>query len=47
MRQYLGKPIRDRVLLTDVWVCDEGRWQVVRRHSSPLAARSAVRLEPA
>jgi ketosteroid isomerase-like protein len=33
---YLGRPIEDCVLLTDVWVCDEGRWQVVRRHSSPV-----------
>ena len=33
---YRGKPIQDCVLLTDVWVCDEGHWQVVRRHSSPV-----------
>ena len=33
---YRGKPVEDCVLLTDVWVCDEGRWQVVRRHSSPM-----------
>ena len=33
---YLGRPIEDCVLLTDVWVCDEERWQVVRRHSSPI-----------
>jgi hypothetical protein len=33
---YLGRPIEDCVLLTDVWVCDDGRWQVVRRHSSPI-----------
>jgi ketosteroid isomerase-like protein len=36
--KYLGKPIRDCVLLTDVWICEDGRWQVVRRHSSPLPA---------
>lgn len=35
---YLGRPIEDRVLLTDVWVCEDGRWQVVRRHSSPVPA---------
>ncbi|MFP5330032.1 MAG: nuclear transport factor 2 family protein [Alphaproteobacteria bacterium] len=35
---YLGRPVEDRVLLTDVWVCDDGRWQVVRRHSSPMPA---------
>lgn len=33
---YRGKPIRDCVLLTDVWICDDGQWRVVRRHSSPL-----------
>ena len=33
--KYLGRVIEDCVLLTDVWVFDEGRWQVVRRHSSP------------
>jgi len=33
---YLGRPIDDCVLLTDVWVCEDGRWQVVRRHSSPV-----------
>lgn len=35
---YLGRPIEDCVLLTDVWVHDDGRWQVVRRHSSPVPA---------
>lgn len=33
---YLGRPIEDCVLLTDVWVCEDERWQVVRRHSSPM-----------
>jgi ketosteroid isomerase-like protein len=33
---YLGRPIEDCVLLTDVWVLQDGRWQVVRRHSSPM-----------
>ena len=33
---YLGRAIEDWVLLTDVWVRDDGRWQVVRRHSSPI-----------
>lgn len=32
---YLGRTVEDRVLLTDVWVRDEGRWRVVRRHSTP------------
>lgn len=33
---YLGRPIEDSVLETDVWIYEDGRWQVVRRHSSPL-----------
>jgi hypothetical protein len=33
---YLGREIEDCVLLTDVWVREDGRWQVVRRHSSPI-----------
>lgn len=33
--KYLGGEIEDCVLLTDVWVKDEERWKVVRRHSSP------------
>ena len=33
--KYLGGEIEDCVLLTDVWVYDDDRWQVVRRHSSP------------
>ncbi|HET7317036.1 MAG TPA: nuclear transport factor 2 family protein [Sphingomicrobium sp.] len=35
---YLGRAIEDSVLLTDVWVCIDKRWQVVRRHSSPIPA---------
>ncbi len=34
--KYLGRVLQDTVLLTDVWICDEGRWRVVRRHSSPV-----------
>jgi Domain of unknown function (DUF4440) len=33
--KYLGRVIEDCVLLTDVWVQDEGRWQALRRHSTP------------
>ena len=33
--KYFGGEIDDCVLLTDVWVFDEERWRVVRRHSSP------------
>jgi hypothetical protein len=35
--RYLGQLIDERVLLTDIWVRnDDGAWQVVRRHSSPV-----------
>lgn len=37
--KYLGREIEDSVLLTDVWVFDDDRWRVVRRHSSPVPAR--------
>ena len=36
--RYLGQPIDERVLLTDVWVREDGRWRVLRRHSSPVPA---------
>lgn len=32
---YLGRSVEDCVLLTDVWVQDDGRWQAIRRHSTP------------
>ena len=34
--RYLGQPIEERVLLTDVWVREDGIWRVLRRHSSPV-----------
>lgn len=37
----LGRAIEDCVLLTDVWVRDQDRWQVVRRHSSPVPTVSS------
>ena len=40
--KYLGREIEDCVLLTDVWVFDDGRWRVVRRHSSPVPAKHCV-----
>ena len=40
--KYLGREIEDCVLLTDVWVFDDGRWRVVRRHSSPIPAENCV-----
>jgi hypothetical protein len=36
--RFMGHAIDERVLLTDVWVKFEDRWQVVRRHSSPVPA---------
>ena len=33
--KYLGRIIEDCVVLTDVWVKDDGRWQAIRRHSTP------------
>jgi hypothetical protein len=33
--KYLNRVIDDCVLLTDVWVFDEGRWRALRRHSTP------------
>ena len=33
--KYLNRIIEDCVLLTDVWVFDEGRWRAIRRHSTP------------
>ena len=36
--KYLSRVIDDCVLLTDVWVFDEGRWRALRRHSTPAPA---------
>jgi hypothetical protein len=36
--RYLNRVIEDCVVLTDVWVFDEGRWQALRRHSTPAPA---------
>ena len=33
--KYLNRIIEDCVLLTDIWVHDEGRWRALRRHSTP------------
>ena len=40
--RYLGQPIDERVLLTDVWVREDDRWRVVRRHSSPVPAGVSI-----
>jgi ketosteroid isomerase-like protein len=36
--KYLGRVIEDCVLLTDVWVKDDGEWRAIRRHSTPAPA---------
>jgi hypothetical protein len=36
--KYLNRVIEDCVVLTDVWVFDNGRWQALRRHSTPAPA---------
>jgi ketosteroid isomerase-like protein len=36
--KYLGRIIEDCVVLTDVWVDADGRWQAIRRHSTPAPA---------
>ncbi len=41
---YLGRPIEDCVLLTDVWVREDGQWQVVRRHSSPMPSERGTEI---
>ena len=38
--KYLGRVIEDCVLLTDVWVKDNGDWRALRRHSTPAPAGS-------
>lgn len=41
--KYLGRVIEDCVVLTDVWVKDDGRWQVLRRHSTPSPTGGCAR----
>ena len=40
--KYLGRVIEDCVILTDIWVHEDGRWQAVRRHSTPAPAGECV-----
>jgi len=42
--KYLGRAIEDCVLLTDVWVKEDGRWLAIRRHSTPAPAGMCVDL---
>ena len=41
--KYLGRIIEDCVLLTDVWVMEDGRWQAICRHSTPAPAADCKR----
>jgi ketosteroid isomerase-like protein len=43
--KYLGRIIEDCVVLTDVWVKDEGRWQAIRRHSTPAPPGACLDLK--
>lgn len=43
--KYLGRIIEDCVVLTDVWVKDEGRWQAIRRHSTPAPPGACTELK--
>ena len=40
--KYLGRLIEDCVVLTDVWVKEEGEWKVIRRHSTPAPAGECI-----
>ena len=43
--KYLGRVIEDCVILTDVWVLGgDGRWQAIRRHSTPAPASDCKNL---
>ena len=42
--KYLGRTIEDCVVLTDVWIHDDGRWQAIRRHSTPAPPGACINL---
>lgn len=42
--KYLGRMIEDCVVLTDVWVKDDGRWQAIRRHSTPAPPGACINM---
>jgi ketosteroid isomerase-like protein len=42
--KYLGRFIEDCVVLTDVWVKEDGRWQAIRRHSTPAPAGACINM---
>ena len=41
---YLGRMIEDCVVLTDVWVREDGRWQAIRRHSTPAPSGACIEM---
>ena len=41
--KYLGRTIEDCVVLSDVWVKDDGRWQAIRRHSTPAPPGACIK----
>ena len=43
--KYLGRMIEDCVVLTDVWVNVDGRWQAIRRHSTPAPPGTCLDLK--
>ena len=43
--KYLGRIIEDCVLLTDIWVKDDGHWRAIRRHSTPAPAGDCPNLK--
>jgi ketosteroid isomerase-like protein len=45
--KYLGRVIEDCVVLTDVWVKDDDRWQAIRRHSTPAPPGGCADLKTA
>ncbi|MCL6729849.1 nuclear transport factor 2 family protein [Sphingomonas hankyongi] len=40
--KYLGRVIEDCVLLTDVWVLEDGQWRALRRHSTPAPCANST-----
>jgi hypothetical protein len=43
--KYLGRIIEDCVVMTDVWVKDDDRWQAIRRHSTPAPPGACIDLK--
>jgi ketosteroid isomerase-like protein len=41
--KYLGRIIEDCVVLTDVWVMVDERWQAIRRHSTPAPSNFGLK----